>query len=187
MYEIDVAISEKCVDVDEQFLRDVAEKSLSCEEVAKATISIAVVDHKTIRDLHRRFLEKDSTTDVLSFMLESEYTPTQPSETLTTEPIRRGRGKRIDAEVVVNAEMAAEKSTRFLWQPRDELVLYLIHGLLHAVGYDDLTDPERELMRLRERELLMLWDLTPHYAEESDETSSRSKPGPEKNVSGGDS
>jgi len=36
----------------------------------------------------------------------------------------------------------------------DELALYLVHGLLHLCGYDDLTDVERRLMRKRERAIL---------------------------------
>ena len=165
VYEIDIAILESCAEVDEQCLRDVATRTLAFEEVEKATISIAVVDHNTIRDLHRRFLDKDSTTDVLSFTLESEQDPAIKSESLLAGQTRRGRGKRIDAEVVVNAEMAAEKSKRFLWQPLDEVVLYLVHGLLHAVGYDDLTDPEQQLMRSRERALLKLWRSEEHTSE----------------------
>ena len=37
---------------------------------------------------------------------------------------------------------------------RDELTLYLVHGLLHLCGYDDLTPRERRMMRERERAIL---------------------------------
>ena len=34
------------------------------------------------------------------------------------------------------------------------MTLYLVHGLLHLCGYDDLDDADREQMRRRESELL---------------------------------
>jgi ssRNA-specific RNase YbeY (16S rRNA maturation enzyme) len=44
-------------------------------------------------------------------------------------------------------------------------VLYLVHGLLHLVGYDDLSAHEKVVMRQREREVLGLCGLTPRYAD----------------------
>ena len=34
------------------------------------------------------------------------------------------------------------------------VALYLVHGLLHLCGYDDLTEQELQVMRAREREIL---------------------------------
>jgi probable rRNA maturation factor len=33
----------------------------------------------------------------------------------------------------------------------DELVLYMIHGLLHLCGYDDIDPQDRKVMRKKER------------------------------------
>ncbi len=65
-----------------------------------------------------------------------------------------GAGRCIDGEVLVSAEMAVQMAARFGWSSRDELTLYLVHGLLHLCGYDDLSPTERRLMRQREREIL---------------------------------
>ena len=40
------------------------------------------------------------------------------------------------------------------WPVQSELTLYVIHGMLHICGYDDLTDDERVLMRSREAAIL---------------------------------
>jgi hypothetical protein len=50
--------------------------------------------------------------------------------------------------------MAAQTAGRFGWSARDELTLYLVHGLLHLCGYDDRTSRERRIMRGRERAIL---------------------------------
>ncbi|MCA9071504.1 MAG: rRNA maturation RNAse YbeY, partial [Planctomycetaceae bacterium] len=43
----------------------------------------------------------------------------------------------------------------------EEVVLYLIHGILHLVGYDDLTSTEQAVMRTRERAMLAEFHITP--------------------------
>ena len=59
--------------------------------------------------------------------------------------------------------MAAQRAAEYQWTPHEELILYLVHGLLHLCGYDDLTPAERRIMRAREKEILAYWNLTPHY------------------------
>jgi probable rRNA maturation factor len=50
--------------------------------------------------------------------------------------------------------MAAATAAEIGIDPRDELALYVVHGLLHLCGYDDLSEPEASRMRRREGELL---------------------------------
>ncbi len=73
----------------------------------------------------------------------------------------------IEGEVIVSAEMALEMAAQYHWQGSDELCLYLVHGLLHLCGYDDLSPEEQIVMRRRERDILQFWNLTPHYAEDA--------------------
>ena len=162
MYDIEIANSQAQVELNETWLRAIAERTLEEEQVVAAEISVAVVDNATIRELNRRYLEHDFDTDVLSFLLDADQPEMPPP---AGSP--RGAGKRIDGEIVVSAEMAFQRAPEFGWSPGDELVLYLVHGLLHLTGYDDLTEPERKLMRAREREILALWNLTPGSRDEA--------------------
>jgi probable rRNA maturation factor len=43
------------------------------------------------------------------------------------------------------------------------VILYLVHGLLHACGYDDLTPYEKARMRRAERAALRRLGLEPRY------------------------
>jgi probable rRNA maturation factor len=45
-------------------------------------------------------------------------------------------------------------SREFGWTPRQEVAYYVIHGLLHLTGYDDLTVADRRAMRARERAVM---------------------------------
>jgi probable rRNA maturation factor len=120
-----------------------AEAILRDAQIERAAVSIAVVDDPTIHKLNRQYLEHDSPTDVLSFLLESG-----PAD--------------VEGEVIVSADTAARRAAEFGWTGDDELLLYVIHGTLHLVGYDDKTDQERTKMRSAERRYLALFGLQPH-------------------------
>jgi probable rRNA maturation factor len=186
--QISIANSQSVLEIDEPFLREVAERTLDAERVAAADVSIALVDNAAIRELNRQYLGHDYETDVLSFLLECEQV--EAPETVDAGPADaqppRGAGKRIEGEVIVSAEMAVQTAGNYSWTPHDELVLYLVHGLLHLVGYDDLSDAEKQLMRSRERSLLKIWNLAPRYADPAEDDTVPDRSGPEQGVSGAD-
>jgi probable rRNA maturation factor len=125
---------------------------LAAEQVASATLSVVLADNATVRRVNRDFLQHDYDTDVLSFLFES--TPAPASEGRPIRSAHRSHGRHLDGEVLASAEMAAQTAGRFGWSARDELTLYLVHGLLHLCGYDDVSPQERRIMRGRERSIL---------------------------------
>ena len=102
-----------------------------------AEISVAVVDAETMRRLNREFLQHDYVTDVLSFLFS-----------------RDARRKSLGGEIVVCADLAAKIAARQTWKWQDELLLYVIHGALHLVGYNDKTAAQQRRMRAAERKIL---------------------------------
>ena len=156
MYKIRISNSQS-LPVEEKLLRDVARDTLAEEGVARASVNVAIVDDATLRELNRRYLDHDYDTDVLSFLLECT---TAGGSRAAESNGRRGAGKKIEGEVVVSMEMAARRSREFHWSPQSEVVLYVVHGLLHLAGYDDNNDDEKRLMRTRESAILARWNLT---------------------------
>jgi probable rRNA maturation factor len=152
-FEIEVVNQQKCLTVAASRIRRIARQTLDAERVGRATISIALVDNRTIHRLNRRHLNHDYETDVLSFLFETEA---DHPVGLGTRSKRRKNDRYVDGEIVISVEMAAQSAVRFGWSASQELELYLVHGLLHLCGYDDGTDLERRLMRRRERSILKL-------------------------------
>ena len=153
MYQIDISDNQDCLPLDADYLIEVVRKTLEAEHVATASLSIAIVDNPTIHELNREYLQHDYETDVLSFLLED-------TDRSLEEPERpRGTGKNIDGEVIVSAEYAKELCTDYEWEPLHELLLYIVHGVLHLCGYDDLSEDELPLMRERERAVFELLKL----------------------------
>ena len=115
--------------------------------VQKAHVSVVVVDDPTIHDLNRRFLDHDYPTDVLSFQL-------APGP------------RNLEGEVIVSADTARSSAQRFGWSAWGELLLYVVHGTLHLVGYDDDTSKHQAAMRAQEQAHLAKVGLKVPYREE---------------------
>ncbi len=142
MIEIAIANEQTSHPVDEAALESAARAILEQAGVQSAAVSIAVVDDPTIHELNRRYLQHDYPTDTLSFLLERD-------------------GDYLEGEVIVSADTAAESAARYHWRTSDELLLYVIHAVLHLVGYDDSTDQQRAEMRQQERRYLARYGLQP--------------------------
>jgi probable rRNA maturation factor len=119
--------------IDNDRLSQAALAVLKGEGVLAALLSLAVVDDSTIHVLNQRYLRHDYPTDVLSFPLELRLP------------------HYLEGEVVVSADRAEQVGPQHGWAFEDELLLYVIHGVLHLTGYDDHSDEDRERMRARER------------------------------------
>lgn len=154
MYQLEITNQQDLLPVDETELEKIVHRLLNDEQVAAAEISLVLVDNPTLRELNIQYLNHDYDTDVLSFLLEEEQLETPAGN-------RRGAGKRIEGELIISTEMALERAPEYEWPAENEFILYVIHGILHLLGYDDLTAPERMLMRERERDVLLLCGLEP--------------------------
>lgn len=95
------------------------------------TVSLAVVDDPTIHEINRQYLNHDYPTDVLSFVLEE-------------------RRPYLEGELIVSTDTAARNATHYGWPASSELLLYVIHGALHLVGFLDKRPNEIDLMRAAE-------------------------------------
>ncbi len=60
----------------------------------------------------------------------------------------------VGVELIVNPDAAAREGEKRGTGYSYELTLYMVHGLLHAAGEDDLTESSRRRMRRREREVM---------------------------------
>ncbi len=135
MIQVALANEQSLFDVDEAALQRAVSGVFEDAQIARATISLAVVDDPTIQSLHRRYLDLDTPTDVLSFLLEQT-------------------DQQLEGEVVVSAETALRVAPRYGWSAQCELTLYAIHGALHLLGYNDLEPDDRGRMRAAEQRLL---------------------------------
>ncbi|MBD3264714.1 MAG: rRNA maturation RNase YbeY [Candidatus Omnitrophica bacterium] len=105
-------------------------------DIAPGSISFCLCDNDSIRELNRKYLFKDRPTDVIAFPLES-----------ANETAYLG-------EVVVSVEEAVRRGAEFKQSWQKELLLYLVHGILHLKGYNDTTAEAKRIMDARQKEVL---------------------------------
>ena len=103
-------------------------------------IRVSVVDDRRMREAHNRYSALDSTTDVLTFDLAHD----QPADT----------SKVLDADLFVCADEAQRQAQTRNHDTKHELLLYIVHGVLHCLGYDDHTEEDYQAMHAREDQLL---------------------------------
>ena len=162
-FEIDISSSQDMLSIDIRGLTRAIERALQIEQVASAVLSVTVVDNKAIHQINREHLQHDYPTDVISFQLDFAFNADAPQDASAE---LRAAGAMIEGEIIASAEMAADMASSGQWTAMNELTLYVIHGLLHICGYDDLTPKEKAIMRTRERAVLNALGLNPVYPED---------------------
>lgn len=89
-----------------------------------------------IRELNRRYRNRDTPTDVLSFPLADDVCPD------------------LLGDVVISVDTLRRQARQRKRSMADELLRLLIHGILHLLGYDHEVSPaEARRMRKAEREM----------------------------------
>jgi probable rRNA maturation factor len=93
-------------------------------------VSVTLIDDLKIGRVHLQFMDDASPTDVITFPYGEE------------------------GEILISVETAARQALEYGVSVERELVLYLIHGLLHLSGYTDTTEPSRAEMDELQESLL---------------------------------
>lgn len=102
-------------------------------------ITIALVGDDDMAALHARYLNDPTTTDVLTFDLRDD----------TTTP-------ELEGEIAVCVDMARRQARVYRVTVAAEVLRYVIHGVLHLLGYDDHAPADRRRMRREEDRVLAL-------------------------------
>jgi probable rRNA maturation factor len=135
MISISISNGQRRVKIDRRLLRRAVRRVLADAGMQRADISVAIVDDSKIAAVHAEFLDDPTPTDVITFVLDAA-------------------DGYVEGEIVASADTAAQCAPRYGHAAADELLLYVVHGALHLVGYDDTTPAARRTMRRREREVL---------------------------------
>ena len=102
-------------------------------------ISLTFVDNDEIRELNRMYRGVDKETDVLSFPMEEG------------EMIYCGN---MLGDIVISAEKALEQSKEYSHSLLREIVYLAVHSMFHLLGYDHMTEEDKEAMRAKEKEVM---------------------------------
>mgnify|MGYP001344888465 CR=1 FL=1 len=117
-------------------------------------LGVYVMAEAGMTRLNETFLRHHGSTDVITF----DYAEGTAHRLRQPKPTALLYG-----EIFVCLDVAVRQARRFHTTWQDELVRYIVHGVLHLLGYDDLAVGPRRRMKAREnalvRELARRFDL----------------------------
>ena len=152
-----------CLDVDErEFPRFAAlEAALGgfVETDAPLAVEISFVDEEEIRRLNREIRAIDKVTDVLSFpALDLEIGQPICAKDYPFETDEEGR--LMLGSVAICIERAKEQAEEYGHSFERELHYLLVHGIMHCLGHDHISEEEKALMREEEEKVLKKLGIT---------------------------
>lgn len=120
-------------------------------------VDITIVDDEEIHRLNREYRDVDRPTDVLSFALD-EGGEDEPELLDALEEHLLG-------DIIISAETAQRQGEEFGHGLTREVVYLAVHGLLHLLGYDHMTEEDKVIMRAKEEEALREIELSEEFLE----------------------
>lgn len=117
-----------------------AQRILTELGLPEAELSLLFVDDIQIQSLNRKYLHRDKPTNVLAFsMRQGEFSNLHPH---------------LLGDLVISVETAQRQSSRFGLNTMEMVVLLVVHGILHLIGYDhEGTKKEAREMALKQKQL----------------------------------
>ncbi|MDD5084608.1 MAG: rRNA maturation RNase YbeY [Candidatus Omnitrophica bacterium] len=106
--------------------------------IRSGELNVLLVCDREIRRYNRRFLHRDRPTDVIAFQ---------------GECLRRVQAPFL-GDIVISLERAKKQAALYKSTFKREAYLYLIHGILHIMGYDDRAKAGRRRMEILQASFL---------------------------------
>jgi probable rRNA maturation factor len=105
------------------------------------TVSVLLTNDNVLRQLHRDFMGIDTETDVMTF------------------PFGENLGKpEKGGEIAISVDRAIAQAPEFGFSTWDEIRFLVVHGTLHLIGWEDITDDLRDAMLVRQALLLSAFE-----------------------------
>jgi probable rRNA maturation factor len=133
---IEIALRIQDPDIDTERFETLARDILKQFKVEHAGVSIAIVDDEGIIDINRRFLDRTTATDVISFDLSDADDDCRTFD------------------IIINADQASRQSEKRGHSLQAEMALYITHGMLHNLGFDDADQGQSKKMHAMEDQIL---------------------------------
>ena len=121
--------------IDLRLLEKIAAAALEELEIENPELGIVLIGAKEMVLMNEKFLGHEGPTDVITF----DYSE---------------KRKQLHGEVFVCVEVAQKQAKEFGTSRQSEMVRYIVHGILHLMGHDDLQVVARKKMKREEGRLV---------------------------------
>lgn len=132
--------TDKDLSVEIKKIYELLEFTLKREQLENVEFNVIFVDSNTIHEINKTYRHVDRVTDVISFALE-DY------KTIELD-------HRLLGDIYICTEKAEEQAKEYGHSFLRELSFLTIHGLLHLLGYDHMTEEEEKIMFQKQEDIL---------------------------------
>ena len=109
-------------------------------------ISVSLVDNKFIHEMNRDYRGIDRPTDVISFaFLDNE----------DRQALYKGKEPVCLGDIYISVDKAKEQAEEYGHSLERELSFLFVHGLLHLLGYDHMSEEDEKVMFKLQDEILL--------------------------------
>lgn len=109
-------------------------------------ISVTIVDNNYIHEINRTYRHKDAPTDVISFA----FLDDNPDR----DRLLRSGEMVVLGEIYISSDKAKEQADSYGHSLEREFKFLFVHGLLHLLGYDHMTEEDEKIMFRLQDEIL---------------------------------
>jgi probable rRNA maturation factor len=137
-----IASRQRTKKINLRLLKQIARVLLTELEIENAELGIALVGAKEMARVNWNFLRHEGSTDVITF----DHAEKRKAES--------GKRKSLHGELFICVDDAVAQAKKFKTNWQSEVVRYVVHGVLHLVGHDDLKPALRRKMKRAENRLV---------------------------------
>ncbi len=144
--------------INRRLLKQIAAALLADLKIEKADLGIHLVAAPEMTRLNEKFLRHKGVTDVITFDYCDNTVGADVRRLLNQKPAPEKRQretpyvvsyKNIHGEIFVCVDEAVLQARKFGTSWQSEVVRYIVHGVLHLLGFDDSSANARRKMKLR--------------------------------------
>jgi probable rRNA maturation factor len=116
-------------------------------KITEAELGIHLVGAREMTLVNETFLQHEGATDVITF---------DHNEPVKPRPARTPAPPSLHGELFICVDDAVSQAKEFDTNWQSEIVRYVVHGVLHLLGHDDLKPALRRKMKREENRLVRL-------------------------------
>ena len=120
--------------IDTDSIRPIVDSVLKLESTLCSELNVYFISMEQMCEIHEQFFNDPSPTDCISIQVDPP-----------------GQLPCLLGEIFIAPQAAQEALKTYQTSFEEEITLYLVHGLLHLLGYDDIAQEDRDKMRLAEK------------------------------------
>lgn len=128
--------------INQRLLKQIVGELFSELKVTDVELGINLVGARAMTLVNETFLQHEGSTDVITF----DYVNSK----------LKIKNSKIHGELFICVDDAIKQAKEFQTRWQSEVARYIVHGVLHLLGYDDLKPASRRVMKREENRLVRL-------------------------------